>query len=124
MQHLTMDVNTMEENEYIVSSLGETDQDIVVLIGRFVNNLPDMVTRIRQAAEEKSWGSLANLTHELIGVSGNYGFECIVDLGRAMEQQIQNQEYSNIIKHIEQLQKLQSRVVVSLDGDVNNSKTA
>ena len=58
----------------LLSSLLQTDPDFKDLIDSYIDHLPSYINDIVSAFEIRDWESLDQLSHNLKGVSGNYGF--------------------------------------------------
>jgi HPt (histidine-containing phosphotransfer) domain-containing protein len=50
------------------------EADLVDLIELFVEELPERVVRMKQAAGEENWQEVGRLAHQLKGAGGSYGF--------------------------------------------------
>jgi PAS domain S-box-containing protein len=62
------------DNTPIRSSLLQTDPDFKDLIDTYIDHLPSYINDISHAFQNRDWETLDQLSHNLKGVSGNYGF--------------------------------------------------
>lgn len=58
----------------VLSSLLQTDPDFKDLIDEYIDQLPLNIGDIVGSFKERDWKKLEQLSHDLKGVSGNYGF--------------------------------------------------
>jgi HPt (histidine-containing phosphotransfer) domain-containing protein len=50
------------------------DPEMAELLALFVNELPQRLAEIRQAAQRHNWQEVRRLAHQLRGAGGSYGF--------------------------------------------------
>jgi histidine phosphotransfer protein HptB len=60
---------------FIHSSLAaDSDPELVELIERFVQKMPDRINDLEEQARNHNWEQLARTAHQLKGTAGSYGF--------------------------------------------------
>lgn len=76
--------DTHIETTPLVSELAG-DSDMVELVEMFVRELPDRVTVIKRALENRDIETLQRFAHQLKGAAGGYGFPTITDAAKSLE---------------------------------------
>lgn len=62
-----------------------TDPEMVELVEMFVGDAPGKASTLASAFEERSWGQVRQLAHQLKGSAAGYGFECLTDTAGQLE---------------------------------------
>ena len=73
----------------IYSQLAD-DPDLYDLVKMFVEEMPTRVDRLTKEFGEKNWCDLKNLTHQLKGSAGCYGFGEVAPAAGKLEQSLKN----------------------------------
>lgn len=99
----------------ISSSLLEEEPELIDLIQRFVNKLPERIDEIKQHYDEKKWDSLRQNIHDLKGVSGNFGFEELYKIAQNIEFELLKENYGRISGRISELESMSKRIEAGLE---------
>jgi len=67
-------------------SIFANDPDMSQILDMFINELPQRVTAIEQAMEQVDLSTIADISHQLKGAGGGYGFPTITDSAAVVEQ--------------------------------------
>lgn len=89
--HTTHDIR-----QPIYSEFG-ADPDLGMLVELFVDEMPDRVRGLRTAFEDRDWGLLRRLAHQLKGSAGSYGFGQITPFAATLEQAVSSGESERAI---------------------------
>ncbi len=85
------------------------DPDMAELITEYVESFPGTVTLIKQTLQERSFGDLGRIAHQLKGSGGGYGFPSISDAAARLEADVKSTSIAsdaqqiNILKSVEEL---------------------
>ena len=94
----------------MTSSLAD-DQVLKPVIEAFIEELPEMVTKIVRASQEADFELLEGLAHQLKGASGSAGFTVLSKYVANMEDLLANKEIEKIKETIDQLGEFCKKVV-------------
>lgn len=98
--------------EPIASTLLEEEPDLVDLVAKFVEHLPNRIADINSAATAQDWPSLKQQLHALKGLSANFGYPGLSRLIQQIEDTLSHQRTADIAPSIEELTALCQRVTV------------
>lgn len=68
------------------------DPDMRELVEMFVAEVPDKITAFETYASTRNWPKLRQLSHQLKGSTGGYGFEEVTPLARGLENAVSSQQ--------------------------------
>lgn len=101
---------SLDDSETITSALAD-DLNLKPVIDVFIEELPEMVTKIARAAQEADFELLKGLAHQLKGASGSAGFTVLCKYVANMEDLLANKEIEKIKETIDQLGEFCKKVV-------------
>ena len=84
------------------AGLAQKDQQ---LLENFLARLPQMMSEIRQAAQQQDWQTLAGLMHNLKGLGGSFGFPELTERAAPVYDSIAKKQYDDALAKLEQLQQ-------------------
>lgn len=117
LQICTQYLNTVDNNvtiEPMVSSILDEEPDLLDLIVRFGNKLPNTIQHLRQLHSQCNYDELSKQTHDLKGVSGNMGFMEVSQLAGRLEFQIANRDDKEVSYLLNKLDDLHARIQLGL----------
>ncbi len=77
---------------------------------RFTESLPKLLVELNEAKNEKNWGEIKNIAHQLKGAAGSFGYDSITELSKNLERTInENTVYEGNNVELE-FQKLTARI--------------
>lgn len=97
-------------DEPIYSELIEEEPDIIEVVDRFIENLPEQITKLDTAFYANDWQTFRNSVHDLKGMGGGFGFPQLSQEAAKIETQLQQQNYSAILPMISELKLLVKRI--------------
>jgi HPt (histidine-containing phosphotransfer) domain-containing protein len=74
----------------IYSQLAD-DPDLYGIVKMFVEEMPTRMERLIKEYDEKNWGELKNMAHQLRGAAGCYGFGEVAPAAGRLEQSLKNE---------------------------------
>ncbi len=90
----------------LVSSLFETDPEMMNMVKTFLETLPDYINQGMEAMQRENWEALASVLHVLKGVGGSYGYQIISETAAAAEKLLKENDYQAVRPLVEKLQQL------------------
>lgn len=97
---------TNEQDTSLISTLYETDPDVVSLIETFLAVLPDYVDQCQTALATENWEALGHVLHTLKGMGSSYGYKIITETAEVAEQRLKVGDYVGLKPLIEKLKQL------------------
>lgn len=70
--------------EFLYSAFGD-DPDLADLVEMYVQELPQRLQALHEAADQKNWPELTRLSHQMKGAAGSYGFHQITPYAKHLE---------------------------------------
>ena len=98
----------------ISSSLLEEEPELIDLIKRFVERLPERLEQLVRNYDQQEWDVLRDNIHDLKGVSGNFGFEELYKTARDTEVELLEKNYTGLPVKIEELLQICKRIEAGL----------
>jgi len=108
----------VENPAVITSTLLETEPEMIELVEKFINKLPEFITEINVALDEANWIKLSGLAHQLKGSGGGYGYQCITNLCAKIEFQLASEDYSKVKELISELNNMRDAIVAGKDKNI------
>ncbi len=99
--------------EPIKSTLLNQQPDLEELVARFTCELPNSLSNLRQAYDEKDWESLNAQVHSLKGTGGNFGYPEITELTNKIESEAALHNSIEIEKLLDELDIVAERMAMS-----------
>lgn len=99
----------------IVSALIEEEPELIDLVFRFVNNLPNTLEKITHAAKNKHWDELKNIIHQLKGVGGGYGYPMLTVISAKIQFQLESNCYEEVVILINELDNMCQQIYAGLN---------
>ncbi|MDH5219185.1 MAG: response regulator, partial [Gammaproteobacteria bacterium] len=96
------------------SSLLEEEPELVDLVQKFINNMPELIQQYRTSYNNKNWKQLKEDIHVLKALGGGHGYQDITNTALHIEQCITSNEYEAIEQHLSHLDKLTTRAASKL----------
>lgn len=115
-KYLDVKESEISEKTSLVSSLLENDPEMINLVKRFANALPDTLKEIGVLIENVEWKELSEILHKLKGTGGNFGFEKVSNLAAKMEFQVANQDKGELIKLFSELEESYEQILLGLEN--------
>ena len=81
----------------------DEDLELQAIFDAFLHKLPDMVDSIRQHAEEKNWEALQSVSHQLKGLGGSFGYQCLTQISKNIHDCARNHSDQMLGKFIDEL---------------------
>ncbi|MDH5184823.1 MAG: ATP-binding protein [Gammaproteobacteria bacterium] len=103
--------------EPIVSTILQDEPDLIDIINRFCEKLPEMTKTLHTLHAQGDYDELARQAHDLKGVSGNMGYMEINQLAGRLEFQIANKDNKEISYLLKKLESLQKRIALGLEQE-------
>jgi len=106
-----LSASELAEADYspLVSTLLEEGEEFAVLIDKFVEKLPSIISNIVDAYNKRNFELLNNRIHELKSVGGNYGYMDLTEVAKLIEFDILKGN-QNLDSFIEELNLLVERI--------------
>lgn len=98
--------DTRMTNENLISTLYETDPDMVGMVRTFLDKYPDYLAQCKIALEAENWEGMREILHILKGMGGSYGYPAISDTAREAESHLKAGDNSAAVKLFEKLIEL------------------
>lgn len=98
--------------EVIRSSLLDEDPELIDLVRVFIDRLPGIVDTIIELHRQGNYAELKVKIHDLKSVGGNYGYNQISEVARAMDKQLVAGQHSDLSGYIQQLCQLRQAVLL------------
>jgi len=96
----------------IYSTILDEEPDLVDILSMFIARLPGSLTNICEAFETKDFDRLRELTHDLKGTSGNFGYEGLYELAMQIEEAVKHQWYDRIPGLLLELEDICRRILL------------
>ncbi|MDH5445052.1 MAG: response regulator [Gammaproteobacteria bacterium] len=93
-------------NESLVSTLFETDPDMVDMVKTFLNKFPDYLDQCKLAMEAENWEAMREVLHVLKGIGGSYGYPTITETAKEAESHLKVGDHGAAVKLFEKLIEL------------------
>lgn len=77
-------MTTIDHQSLIYSDFGD-DEDLAELVEMFVDEIPDRVQTMLDAAEGSDWEQLGRIAHQMKGAAGSYGFSEVTNVAAVLE---------------------------------------
>ena len=113
-KYLDIKVNKNPEKVPLLSSLLETDPNMINLVKRFVNSYPELVDNIKDFIVTSDYEELSDALHKLKGTSGNIGFEKVSTTAEKMEFQLLAKNHSELAKLYKELKGLHQQMLLGI----------
>lgn len=114
MQHITKYLplvkDSVKQTTPMVSSLLDEEPEMLDLIQRFVDRLPQYINDIQESDKSENWDKLNESIHTLKGTSGNYGFDELYKLTQDIEFELTKQNYEGVHAKISMLDNMHERI--------------
>lgn len=107
--------------EALYSTLYLDEPEFNELVNNFIDNLPNYITDLEQAVDNKDDKLISSITHSLKGISGNYGFPPLSQLLVLIEEHVDEKQYDKINNALNLLRKVAERIYL---GKVNSALKA
>jgi signal transduction histidine kinase/ActR/RegA family two-component response regulator len=95
----------------LISELLEQDASFAELVEHFIDKLPGLLGKLRQALRESDWESVETQVHDLKSTGGGYGFPRIAKVASNMEFNLAKNEYDALANYLLELDMLCDRIV-------------
>ena len=99
----------------IISALIEEEPELIDLVFRFVNSLPNTLEKITQASKNKNWDELKNIIHQLKGVGGGYGYPMLTVISAKIQFQLESNCYEEAVILINELDNMCQQIYAGLN---------
>jgi len=86
------------------------DPDMAGIITEFVNQLPQRLAEMRQAAANNQWDAMQRASHQLKGAGGSYGYARLTDTARQLESSAKRQDAEAVVLALNKLTQLCERI--------------
>lgn len=96
----------MEKNKVYV------DADLEDIVPMFLKNREEDIGKLKKAIEEKDISTLEFLGHNLKGAGSGYGFHKVSEIGLALEEAAQKEDYTLMKRLVEELEIYMSSVEI------------
>lgn len=103
-----------EISKPLISTLLNDEPEMIDLVERFVDKLPQYIKNIAASGESGSWDDLRRHVHDLKGTSGNYGFNELYRLMQSIEFELTKENYNGVHSAINQLDGIYERIQAGL----------
>lgn len=101
----------------IVSHLLETEPDMADIVEEFIHLcLPQLINDIHDFADGRDWQRMAEVVHDLKGVSGNYGFPLLSNMARLIEINLSQGNTDFAVNMLSDLDQLMIRIVKGVES--------
>lgn len=94
------------DKQGLVSTLYETDPDMVEMVKTFLDTYPDYLDQCRAALEAENWEAMQEILHILKGMGGSYGYPSISDTARHAEDSLKAGDHRLATELFEKLVQL------------------
>ena len=101
---------TEEITNPITSTILVEEPEMIDLVERFIEKLPQYISRITESYENNKWDELRKNVHELKGTSGNYGFDELYKLMQSIEFELTKENYQGVQYDIDKLDNIYIRI--------------
>lgn len=108
--HLGIASKQTIEADPISSSLLDEDPEFIDLVMKFINSLPGIVKKIRDAEARGDWPKLKFLMHDLKSVGGGYGYPQVGQLAARIEFELVQNRYEALPALLTHLDSLCDRI--------------
>jgi len=105
----------------IKTELINEDPEILELVIALLDALPERLSQISQAMEQRDWETLADHLHQLKGLGGNFGYPQLTKLTARMEFEMKKQGYEEVWTSYNELQNLISNMLAGAPKSASNS---
>ena len=95
----------------VMSTIIETDIELLDVVKEFVKKLPHTVTEIRKTLSDENWKEMRVFIHNLKGIGSSVGYPEITNIAGQVEFQILNNDTLKIQELVEQLESLANRII-------------
>ncbi|WP_455200709.1 ATP-binding protein [Kaarinaea lacus] len=99
-----------KSSDPIFSTLLNEDPTFSDLVEKFVSELPDMLTKLNCAYEDKDWVTLKDGLHNLKGMGGGFGYSVLTELAGKAEFQIFSENYEAAKVFINEISQTSERI--------------
>jgi HPt (histidine-containing phosphotransfer) domain-containing protein len=89
---------------------------IKIIIGRFVDSLPQQQIDVEESFQSKDWPALAAALHNLKGMGGACGYPQVTELAAELEQFAKNENGDELDAGIKNLSTLFERIRLGVDS--------
>jgi signal transduction histidine kinase/CheY-like chemotaxis protein/HPt (histidine-containing phosphotransfer) domain-containing protein len=107
----------------VMSTIMESDIELLDIVNEFVKKLPPTVTGIRETLSDENWKEMRVFIHNLKGIGSSVGYPEITNIAGQVEFQILNNDTLKIQELIEQLESLTKRIIIGHDLQMIGIKT-
>ncbi|WP_144975618.1 Hpt domain-containing protein [Bremerella volcania] len=76
---------TMTNQQQLIYSEFGNDEDLGELVEMFVEEIPNRVQSMLEAAETSNWAELGRVAHQMKGAAGSYGFGEVTAIAAVLE---------------------------------------
>ena len=94
----------------IYSELEDDDPEIQKLVLRFVQGLPQIMSRIDQFYQQQDWSSFKQHIHDLKGTGGNFGYPALTRLAENIEVELKQENWPAVAEHYAALGEYAERI--------------
>lgn len=109
-KYLTTEHADLDKETPIVSNLLEEEPDLVEMVRYFIKTLPDDIDKIKQAASEGDWSTVRNLSHQLKGRGGGFGYPIVTEVASKIEFQLASENYPSVKSLVSELNSICERI--------------
>lgn len=110
-----------QDDSPIYSQLGDNDPEIQSLLLRFIQGLPEMVSRIGQLYQQQDWSGFRQRIHDLKGAAGNFGFPMLSKLAEDIETALKQVDYQTLANLYDILEQQATRIYCAVFPQVKTS---
>jgi len=98
-------------NERITSELLNKEPSLLDLVDKYIESLPDINQQIKHYEQNKDWGNLYAIIHQLKGTGGGMGFPILSEIAGKIQFQLVNENYAALKDLVMQLERIICRIV-------------
>lgn len=98
--------------EPIFSDLLEEESDLAELISQFIDALPGLIEDFARAIASEDWLAIQQLSHDMKGIGGGYGYPLLSELAECMGLRISNRQFAGLDTDLEEMKRLAQGILL------------
>ncbi|WP_455208671.1 ATP-binding protein [Kaarinaea lacus] len=107
-------------NAPIISTLLSEDPTFGDLVQKFVSELPDILSKLHNAYQQKDWVALKDRLHNLKGMGGGFGYHVLTELAGKAEFQIFSENYETAKAFLDEISQISERIYEGIKHNNDN----
>lgn len=96
----------------IYSDLLQQEPELAELISQFIDALPGLIEGFARAIANEDWLAVQQLSHDMKGIGGGYGYPSLSELAGRMGQRASTGQFANLDSDLKEMKRLAQGILL------------